>query len=95
MVKFPLGILLFLFGIALGGWITYNLFIQRLVDAKFFTPQGLIMPLLLTVGLLSVGGKWMAEGWENLPSLPQRQKKSKSTAKTKSKKRRALEPLDE
>ena len=95
MLKFPLGILLCLFGIALAGWIAYNVFIQRLVDEKFFTPQGLIMPLLFTVGLLSVGGKWMAEGWENLPSLPQRKKKSKSALKIKSKKRRALEPLDE
>jgi hypothetical protein len=56
MIRRFLGVIIFLFGLILAGWIAYNLFVQRLPEAQGRSP---IVPSLVAVGFLYVGWKWI------------------------------------
>jgi hypothetical protein len=50
------GVLVFLTGLGLLGWILYNLFIERLPEAQGRSP---VVPLLVSAAFLYVGFRWM------------------------------------
>jgi hypothetical protein len=47
---------LLLIGLALLGWIAYNLFVERLPQAKGRSP---LLALVLSAGAIYVGGSWL------------------------------------
>jgi hypothetical protein len=56
-MKKLLGLIMVLLGIVLGGWVGYNLLVQRLPEAQGKSP---IPAIVFTVALLAVGCKWIA-----------------------------------
>jgi hypothetical protein len=56
MIRKIFGLIIFSFGIILGGWIAYNLLIERLPVTEGRNP---IIPSLVASGFLFVGWKWM------------------------------------
>ena len=55
MRKF-LGVLILLMGLCLGGWIFYNLVIERLPETQGRSP---IVPIAMSIGMIFVGVKWI------------------------------------
>ena len=51
-----LGVLVFIMGLILSGWVVYNLFIERLPESRGISPKPAIV---LSAAFLYVGYKWM------------------------------------
>jgi hypothetical protein len=58
-MKKILGALVALMGLGLATWVAYNLFIDMQPEAEGKKP---LIPILLSIGMLYVGVKWMREG---------------------------------
>lgn len=56
MVRRILGLIIFLLGLGLAGWIFYNLFIERLPETQGRNP---LPAIVVSAALVFVGYRWM------------------------------------
>jgi len=54
-----LGVVALVMGVGLGGWIAYNYLVEMQPEARGRNP---LLPILVTIGLLYQGQKWLREG---------------------------------
>lgn len=56
MIRRLFGVPILCLGLALGGWMLYNLFIERMVEAE---GRPTFVGAMLSIGLLYVGTQWI------------------------------------